>query len=227
MRLPALVLSLFLATAVLLAGCAKPADELPLAENEVNPPPGAGDAPPETQGQTAQEGSDAGADDGKDASEGAKDKGGAPPATASNGTAPPQNGTAPPPPAVAPHTREVTGEGHAGLKAGLPCHAPAPCPPVEHENTPATLAIPEKGPSAGSLVVTWEAATETAKNLHFNATASDGTLLGAASGASPLAIALDASLLAAAGEVVVSLVPTEPGLVAQQDYAVVLTLRYG
>lgn len=130
------------------------------------------------------------------------------------------------PPAAGPRVHEVTGEGAVTAAAAPPvCQPPAPCG-VGHEAEPVRLALPEAGPASAVLVIEWSATVNPTAMLAFNASTPDGVVLATGSGASPVTLNLDAGLLGAAQEIVVSAGAPGPGAVAQATYKLVLTLEY-
>ena len=216
-RLATLLLSL----AVLLGGCINSSD--PGAEQ-----PGAAVEPAATKGDPAPAGqgtaSSANASSPPPAStSGSANRTSAPTATP-NATA--QEPAAP----AAPRTAEVAGEGKATLAAATPCEVPEPVPPfcgLVVDAEPVELAFPEPGPTAALLTVTWEAKTPATDSMSFEVTDAEGAVLATGAGASPLANALPADLLAGLGAVVVHVAPSAPGAVVEQTYDLLLALTYG
>lgn len=137
------------------------------------------------------------------------------------------NGTAEAAAAPNPRAEQVTGHGAVTLKLGTPCDAPdpVPCQPA-HEAEPVHLALPEASPATSALNVSWTATTDAAKTLRFDVTDPDGAPLGTMEGESPLLVTLPPDVMRGVKEIVVTVVPATPGVVAKQEFDLALDLTY-
>lgn len=145
--------------------------------------------------------------------------------TQANSTSTSKNQTPVPPPPPPPRTREVAGEGHVTAKARTPCPDPAPCPALEHEAAPVEMALPEPNPYKATLVAAWDAGQTTAI-LTFNVTTAEGVVVAQGEGESPVSLTLPADLLKGTAKLLVAASPPTPGVIAQQDFQLTLSLEY-